>query len=85
MRYVFSYYNPRSGRTYETEPMSVEEAVNYFSYTLLAGASYEHEKGNKKINQNPKNIKSLIDNLNKASKNASKGGLHKVYRAHNVL
>jgi hypothetical protein len=85
MRYVFSYYSPRSGRTIETEPMRVKEAVNYFSYTLLVGASYEHEKGNKKINQNPKTIKSLVDNLNKASKNASKNGSYTVYRAHEVV
>jgi len=35
--------------------------INYFSYTLEVGNSY-----NKKINRNPKNIKSFITNLEKA-------------------
>jgi hypothetical protein len=85
MRYVISYYSPRTERTYETEPMSVEEAVNYFGCTLDLGASYENEKGSKKINRYPKTVKGLIDNLNKASKNASKGGPYVVFSAHEVF
>ena len=48
--------------------------IKYFGYTLQTGASYSKEKGNKKINQNPKNIKSLIDNINNAKSNSSANG-----------
>jgi hypothetical protein len=85
MRYVFSYFDPRSDRTYVTEPMSVEEAVSFFGETLDKGVSCENRKGKNKIDRNPKTIDSLIDNLNKASKNAAKGKFYTVYRAHNVL
>lgn len=37
---------------------TVEELTNYFSYTLEIGNSW-----NKKINKNPKTIKSLITNV----------------------
>lgn len=40
---------------------TVEEITNYFGYTLECGNSW-----NKKINRNPKTIKSLISNLEKA-------------------
>lgn len=51
---------------------TLEELKKYFSYTLECGSSYSHEKGNYKINTNPKGIKSLISNLNKASHNSSR-------------
>jgi hypothetical protein len=85
MRYVFSYFDPRTGFTYETEPLNVEEAVSFFSETLDKGVTYENGKGKSKIDRNPKTVDSLIDKLNKASKNAAKGKLYTVYRAHNVL
>lgn len=47
---------------------------NVFGYTLECGASYQHEKGNKKINRSPKNIKSLINNLNNATNNSAANG-----------
>ena len=45
-----------------------------FGYTLECGQSYQHEKGNKKINTQPKTIKSLITNLNNAVNNSASNG-----------
>ena len=60
-------------------PYTLEEAIQCFSYTLECGASYAHEKGNKKINRSPKTFKSLVDNLNKASDNRSMSGYSNCY------
>ena len=53
---------------------TLEELVKAYSYTLECGASYSHEKGNAKINCNPKNIASLVKNLNNAVNNAAANG-----------
>lgn len=53
---------------------TLEELIRIFNYTLEVGASWEHEKGNKKINRNPKTIKSLLSNLQKAKDNAAANG-----------
>ena len=53
---------------------TIEELVQSCSYTLECGASYSHEKGNAKINRNPKTIKSLITNLNNAVNNSAANG-----------
>ena len=53
---------------------TVEEITKACSYTLSCGASYSHEKGNRKINQNPKTITSLISNLNNAVNNSAANG-----------
>lgn len=50
-----------------------DEQHQWHSYTLETGRSYQHEKGNKKIGV-PKNIKSLITNLNKAKNNSASNG-----------
>ena len=52
---------------------------NYFGYTLEVGQSWEHEKGNKKINRNPKSGKSLVTNLNKAVTNSATNGYSSTY------
>ena len=52
---------------------------NYFKYTLEVGQSWEHEKGNRKININPKSGKSLVDNLNKAVTNSAANGYSGTY------
>lgn len=83
-QYVITYTRPYTGRSYETDPKTVEEAVKYFGYTLECGASYEHERGNKKINRNPKTIKSLITNLNNASRNSAANGGGMIYEAREV-
>ena len=73
-----------NGRTSKTDPMTLQEAVEYFEYTLETGAAYSQERGNKKINLNPKTIDSLITNLNNASRNASKNGSGSLYSYCNV-
>ncbi len=45
-----------------------------FYYDLLKGKSWEHEKGNKKINLTPATIQSLVTNLNNAARNARATG-----------
>lgn len=50
------------------------ELVKMFDYTLECGASYSYEKGNKKINRDPKTIKGLISNLNNAVNNSASNG-----------
>ena len=67
-------------REYVSNPMTLEEAIEYYSYTLECGASWSHEKGNKKINRNPTTIKSLISNLNNAEMNTN-GALGSTYSA----
>ena len=75
-RFVFTRnkYSYIGTSTSETDPMTLQEAVKYFAYTLSAGASYAHEKGNKKINCEPKTIKSLISNLNNVVNNSAANG-----------
>lgn len=64
----------RRGETKQLEPMTLQELVENFRYTLETGKSYEHEKGNRKINVEPKTIKSLITNVNNALNNAAANG-----------
>ena len=78
-RYVISHTRPLSGRTYYSTPLTIEEAVKHYSYTLACGAGYAHERGNKKINLAPKTIKSLITNLNNASSNSASNGCGDFY------
>ena len=61
-------------RSTSTYTGTVQELVEKFSYTLDCGRSYEREKGNKKINTNPKSIKSLVSNLNNAVNNSAANG-----------
>ena len=68
----------RKGRIRETSG-TLEELTSYFGYTLECGSGYQHEKGNKKINKNPKSAKSLVDNLNKAASNLSANGCQLTY------
>jgi hypothetical protein len=53
---------------------TLEELIKYFSYTLEVGASWQYERGNKKINRNPKTIASLVSNLYNAKNNAAANG-----------
>jgi hypothetical protein len=64
----------RRGKDTDLEPMTVEELTAYFSYTLEVGKSWEHEKGNKKINLKPKSIAALVNNYNNAKNNAARNG-----------
>jgi hypothetical protein len=58
---------------------TLAELLDYFGHTLETGKSYEHERGRYKINMNPKNIQSLVDNLNKAKSNAAANGHSSIY------
>lgn len=58
---------------------TLSELLDYFSYTLETGKSYERERGRYKINMTPKNIQSLVDNLNKAKSNAAANGYSSTY------
>lgn len=53
---------------------TLEELIKHFSYTLEVGASWAHEKGNSKVNRNPKNGAALVVNLNNATNNAAANG-----------
>lgn len=53
---------------------TLPELIKTFSYTLECGASWQHESGNKKINRNPRGIKSLVTNLNNATNNSAANG-----------
>jgi hypothetical protein len=53
----------------ELRPMTMAELLKYFSYTLEKGASWD-----KKVDRNPKNIGSLIKNLNRAEDAATGNG-----------
>lgn len=51
------------------ETGTLEDLKEEFRYTLDCGASYNGQRGCKKVNTDPKSIKSLVDNLNKAAEN----------------
>ena len=61
------------------EARTVEEWTQYFGYTLEVGQSWQHEKGNRKINRKPTTIKSLITNVNNALNNAARNGYSGTY------
>lgn len=67
-----------SGREYFSEG-TLEELIEQHSYTLMVGKSYQHEKGNKKINICPKTVKSLVTQLNNAVTNSSANGCSSKY------
>lgn len=53
---------------------TLEELISRYSYDLEVGACYQNEKGRKKINRQPKTIKSLVTNLYNAKNNAASNG-----------
>jgi len=72
--------NTRTGRTY-TQEGTLEQLIKCYGYTLECGASYQREKGNAKINRQPKTIKSLVTNLNNAVNNSAANGYSSQYYA----
>ena len=62
-----------------TKTGTLDELIEYFGYTLLKGKSWEHERGNKRINTAPKSIGSLVNNLNYAEDNAAANGCSSTY------
>lgn len=66
--------NKRDNRTaYVIDTLS--GLLEYFENALACGKKYENEKGNYKINTNPKTIKSLVDNLNKSMLNCNNSAI----------
>jgi len=53
---------------------TLSDLIQWFGYTLECGQAYQHEYGNKKINRNPRGIKSFITNINNATNNAAANG-----------
>jgi hypothetical protein len=84
-RYIITCTKPMSGSSNTSRPLTVAEAVEYYSYTLEVGASWAHEKGNKKINRSPTTIRSLLSNLNNASNNAARNGCGAYYTAEETV
>ena len=68
-------------RLYKSRPLTIAEAVQYYGYTLEVGASWAHEKGNKKINRTPTTLKSLLTNLTNAGNNSARNGYGGYYTA----
>ena len=66
----FSY----TGNSSTTATGTIQELIEHYRYTLECGKAYEHERGNKKIDIEPKTIKSLVANLNNAANNAAANG-----------
>ena len=58
---------------------TLAELIENNGYTLECGASYQNEKGNWKINRNPKTITSLIANLNRSESNRAANGCASAY------
>jgi ribosomal protein L22 len=63
----------RTNRTYE-QTGTLDELIKIYRYTLEKGESWQHEKGNKKINLQPKSIKTLVKSLYNAENNAAANG-----------
>lgn len=74
--YTVLVHRRRWGETRTTRYTGTVErlATEVFGYTLLCGQSWEHERGNSKINTHPKTAKSLVSNLNKAVTNSAANG-----------
>lgn len=62
-----SLYRDNTTKIYEG---TLDELREMFSYTLETGRSWQHERGNKKINLHPASIRSLVTNLNNAVSNS---------------
>ncbi len=82
---IFKINQRKSGRDYPSEIGTLEELIKYFSYVLEVGQSWEHEKGNKKINRSPKSIGSLITNIYNAKNNAASDGYSGIIYSEGVL
>ena len=71
--YKITKTRDRDGREY-VQTGTLADLIKAYSYTLETGKSYEHEKGNKKINTSPKTLDQLIRNLQAAVNNAAANG-----------
>ena len=73
-QYTIIMSNERSGRDYTPRTGTIDELIEYHRYTLEKGKSWEHEKGNSKINMNPRTGANLVKQLNNAENNAAANG-----------
>ena len=62
---TYTIFKTHRGRTTEISG-TLPELVEYFGYTLKSGASWSGHRGCRKVNTEPKTIKSLITALNNA-------------------
>lgn len=77
-QYTIITTNNRRGTDYTPATGTIDELNEYFKYTLEKGASWSHEKGNAKINTNPRSGKVLVKNLNNAENNAAANGYSQI-------
>ena len=75
---IYTVLKTRKGKVSEISG-TIDELTKYFSNLLEVGASWSHEKGNKKINQQPKTIGSLIVNLQHAADNSACNGYSGIF------
>ncbi len=68
-QHIITKTSPYSSKTHESKPLTLEEAIAYYGYTLNCGNIRQGIKGNKKVNLSPRTIGSLITNLNNAAYN----------------
>jgi|GEM_PF-2637743 len=71
---IFKIDHSKFGKDYSPTIGTLEELTNDFGYTLEVGQSWQHEKGNKKINRKPKSIAALVTNIQNAKSNAASNG-----------
>lgn len=76
---IFTIENHTTGsmggrNRYYYQTGTLPELIKAYGYTLECGKSYEREKGNAKINCEPKNVASLLKNLNNAVNNSAANG-----------
>ena len=62
---AYTIIKTHKGKTTEITG-TMPELIEHFGYTLKAGASYNGQKGCKKVNESPKTIKSLMTALQNA-------------------
>lgn len=75
---VYTIDCERKGRVH-SQTGTLAELIQSYSYTLEVGKSYERERGNAKINLNPKTIDQLVRNLNNAKNNSAANGYSGVH------
>ena len=67
----------KGDRTYVSRSMTIEQAVEYYGYTLEKGAAWSVGQGFKQINRTPATISALIKNLDNAEHNTN--GVYGMY------
>lgn len=76
--FVVGFYRARFDKN-RFKKGTLAQLVEYYQSTLECGKEYEHERGNKKISLNPRNIESLVKNLNAAQDNRMANGYSEDY------